>query len=137
MKLNWLDLSIGHHLNGAVGKGLVCNKQALAQVIPFIIADEFPELSVLHIDKGMVVLQNTEGKRWKVCCAAGARFDLAPSFTKGAPRNKNGLTVDEYLESICDGVIFVNFEDATNLKLLVLDLESVDVREGGVVVFYE
>lgn len=137
MKLNWLDLDIKHHLTGAVGKGLVCNKQALAQVIPFILADEFPDLSVLHIDKGMVVLQNKEDKRWKICCAAGSRFDLAPSFTKGASRNKNGLTVDEYLESICDGVIFVNFEDATNLKLLVLNLENIDVREDGVVVFHE
>lgn len=130
-----IEINISSYLNNVVGKGLKRNKQALAQTIPFILEEEFPLLNVLHLSQGVVVLEDTtSGDRWKVCCGNNGRFDVAPSFTKGCSRNKEGITVAEHLSNICSGMILVDFSSSEILQLYFYKLEELPAREDGLVV---
>jgi hypothetical protein len=122
-----IEINISSYLNNVVGKGLKRNKQALAQTIPFILEEEFPLLNVLHLSQGVVVLEDTTS-------GDNGRFDVAPSFTKGCSRNKEGITVAEHLSNICSGMILVDFSSSEILQLYFYKLEELPAREDGLVV---
>jgi hypothetical protein len=94
-------------------------KQAFAQAIPFILEAAFPSLSILHLDKGKLVLIDSQQseKRIKVICSSTKSYDVFPSFTKGHKRDKNGVNPMKELKQLCDQVMFVDMSSSEELHI--------------------
>lgn len=117
-------LNISNHLTPCVRKSFGVRKQAFAQTIPFILEDLFPNLSILYLDKGRLVLEdNASSERIRVVCSSeGVTYDIAPSFTKGVKRDKQGLHLKSELEEFCDKIMFVSLKDVDNITIKIFSV---------------
>lgn len=106
--------NIEKYLDGVVGKALRLNKQALALTIPYIIQDLYPHLTLTYLEDKTPVLCDNKSF-WKVCCGRKT-FDIAPSYTKGHGRCKDGISpIEALLDKGFDGVVFVDFNNVDNI----------------------
>jgi hypothetical protein len=127
-----ISLEVSKHFDNIVGRSLSKHKQGLAIVVPYILEEEFPELSILHLDKGLLVLQDKEDIRYKVFCSRSNSFNLAPSYTKGYGRDVEDVCVKYELENICDKVILVNFSNINTWTINILQVKDFTIDWDGV-----
>jgi hypothetical protein len=121
-----------------VSKVLWKKTSALAQVMPEILSDYFPQLTLLNLEKkSLRCLEDQEGKRWKVWCSRDNHFDLSPSLTKGHGRSKDGVDILYEAKKNYSGCIFVNLKDINNVVLRFKDWNSLEVTQQGKVSFDE
>lgn len=134
-------LNISNYLTPCIRKSFSVKKQAFAQTVPFILEDLFPNLNILYLDKGRLVLEdNLSSERIRVVCSSeGDTYDIAPSFTKGVKRDKQGLHLKSELELFCDKIMFVSLKDVDNITIKIYSLgelfSSGMVGHKGVVTF--
>ena len=121
MEINMINIDVAHHLTPVVIKSFKLNGQAYAQTIPYLLESHFPDLSVLHLDKGRMVLQDSSGKRYKVVCSKNNTYDIYPSYTKGVSRTKDGVDIKSYISSLADTLILVDIKNVTSLNLVFKD----------------
>lgn len=119
-----ITLNIKHYLTPTIRKSFCVNKQAFAQTVPFILEDLFPELSVLYLDKGRLVLQDLQDTRYKVVCSSNNIYDVYPSFTKGHDRTKDGVDWLSSLSKVCSKIILVNIKNVDEITVKVLDVKA-------------
>lgn len=109
-------VNISKYLDNVVGKALRLNKQALALAIPYIIQDMFPHMTLTYLEDRTPVLCD-KTSFWKVVCGRKT-FDIAPSFTKGHGRSKDGVSpIENLLERGFDGVVFVDFSEVVSVVI--------------------
>jgi hypothetical protein len=121
-----IELDISKYLNPCVRKAFNHRRQAFANTVPFILEDIFPDLSILHLDKGRLVLQDKiTNKRFKIVCSTEDNsYDLFPSYTKGCKRSKGGVSLVKNLKEVCDNVIFTDIRNVDNLTVRILSVEE-------------
>lgn len=125
-------INLENYFKDYTSKILWKKTSALAQVIPYILSDYFPELSVLHLDKkNLVCLEDFQGNRWKVWCSRDNTFDISPSLTKGFGRSKDGTDILSDAKENYSGCIFINLKDVYSVKLWFKDWRSLEVSEKG------
>ena len=134
-------LNITNYLTPCIRKSFNIRKQAFAQTLPFIIEDLFPNLNILHLDKGKLVLEDIiSSDRIKIVCSKeDESYDIAPSYTKGFKRDKTGLQLKTELEKVCDKIMFVSIKDVDNITLSLYSIPELfltgKVDNKGVVIF--
>ena len=129
-----LDLS--NYFQDFVSKRVWKDTSGVSKILPYILEDLFPDLSVLHLsDKRIVCLEDFQGRRWKVWCAREDVFDIAPSKTKGCGRSKENLDILYDAKLKYNGVILVNIKDIKNTLIYWYDWKSLPVDDKGRVVF--
>lgn len=129
-----LDLS--KYFQDFVSKRVWKDTSSVSKILPYILEDLFPDLSVLHLaDKRLVCLEDFQGRRWKVWCAREDVFDIAPSKTKGCGRSKENLDILYDAKLKYNGVILVNIKDIKNTLIYWYDWKSLPVDDKGRVVF--
>lgn len=116
-----------------IRKSFNVNGQAYAQTVPYILEDFFPDLKVLHLDKGRAVLEDGVGKRYKVVCSRTNTYDVFPSYTKGYGRDKFGTSWVRELEQICSTVIFVNISSTYELIVQFKSVKELESFSSGVI----
>lgn len=128
-----LDLS--NYFQDFVSKRVWKDTSSVSKILPYILEDLFPDLSVLHLsDKRLVCLEDFQGRRWKVWCAREDVFDIAPSKTKGCGRSKENLDILYDAKLKYNGVILVNIKDIKNTLIYWYDWKSLPVDDKGRVV---
>lgn len=128
-----LDLS--NYFQDFVSKRVWKDTSSVSKLLPYILEDLFPDLSVLHLsDKRLVCLEDFQGRRWKVWCAREDVFDIAPSKTKGCGRSKENLDILYDAKLKYNGVILVNIKDIKNTLIYWYDWKSLPVDDKGRVV---
>lgn len=130
-----IKINIQNYLTETLKKSFNFNKQAYAQTIPFILQDHFPDLNILFLDKGRLVLEDVKGSRYKVVCSKTKSYDLSPSFTKGYARTKEGVDWKTELSKVCDNVVLVDISSLDEITLRFETLSSLKGSSKGVVVF--
>lgn len=123
--------NIERYLDTVVGKALRLNKQALALTIPYILQDLYRNLSLTYLDDRTPVLCDKESF-WKICCGRKT-FDIAPSYTKGHSRSKEGVSpIDALIEKGFDGVVFVDFSQVDNVIIKWTKIDNLPDTVNGV-----
>ena len=128
-----IKIDVQHHLTKTVRRSFNVNGQAYAQTIPFILEDHFPDLNLLFLDKGKLVLEDKEGSRYKVVCSKTKSYDVAPSFTKGFARSKEGVDWKTELSKVCDNVILVDISSVDEVILRFERVKDLVGNDKGVV----
>lgn len=109
--------------------------QAFSLFIPYLLDKEFPELSILHLDKGKIVLQNKDDERFKVVCGKNNRYDVSPSSTLGCGRTKSGLNIKMSLQELCNGIFFVDISSVDEVIVRLHYLNELTIPDNGVMNF--
>lgn len=131
-----LDLS--PYFQDFVSKKVWKKTAALAQIMPEVLEDYFPHLSLLHLEKrNLLCLEDFDGRRWKVWCSRDNTFDISASLTKGIGRNKESFDSLFDAKSKYSGFIFVTLKDVENVIVRFEDWKSLSVDENCKVVFIE
>ena len=120
---------------GAVGKGVMLNGQAIAFVMPHVIAEECEDFTVLHLSDRVVLEHTLTGKRYKVCCSQSNTFNINPSYTKGIGRSDFGVNCKREIEEYANGVAFCFTQDLNNIVILFKDLKNIELSDKGIVKF--
>lgn len=119
---------------GALGKGVGKSGQALAFAMPYMICEDRKDFQVLTVDNINILEHIPTGKRYKVCCSQSPRFDISPSFTKGAGRDKSGiLSYIYYVEKVAQGVAFCRIVDRKVVEVIFKDTKNIVHNEDGIV----
>lgn len=125
-------LDLTKYLDSVIGKALITHKQALAISIPYILAEEFPDLNILYLKNNIICLEDPSGIRWKVCCSTSNTFDIAPSFTKGCSRNKYGISPkNDLISEGFTGIIFVNFKTISRCEVTFRYIKDCNIGSKG------
>jgi hypothetical protein len=123
-------MDVDKYLDDVVGRALRINKQALAFTIPYIISEEYPHMTLMFGDDRQPILCD-KNRLWKVVCGR-KQFDIAPSFTKGHGRNKEGVDAVTYLKDKgFDGVCFVDFTELDFTQLYWVALDDLPESQNG------
>lgn len=133
MKIN---VNVNKHIAnaGVIGKAVKHFNQAIAFSMPYIIAEDIPGFSVLHLEQGRVVVTGPDGKRYRVVCSNNTNFDVSPSFSKGASRSKEGISSYKYhLRKVCDGCAFVYMKDKSNVQIIFKSIDKMNISGDGIV----
>ena len=129
------ELNVTHLLTGVTSRAFMKHKQSFAQVVPYLLEETFPNLRVVHLDKGRVVLESSEGERIRVVCSSDNKYDVYPSFTKGVGRYKEGVDIKPVLSELCSHIMFVDISNVHTLKVIYKDLLSLTFPDNGVFSF--
>lgn len=125
-------IDLQEYFTDYVSKVVWKKTSALAQVIPDVLSDYFPELSVLYLEnRSLVCLEDFEGRRWKIWCSRNNTFDISPSLTKGFGRSKEGMDILASAKTNYHGCIFLNLKDVNSVKVWFKDWKSMEVDEKG------
>lgn len=124
-------INVDKYLDSVVGKALRLNKQALALTMPYIIEDYFKSFTLTYLEDRTPVLCD-KNRFWKLCCGRKT-FDIAPSFTKGHARSKEGVDVVGHLvDKGFDGICFVEFSDVSSVLLKWVSISNLPETINGV-----
>lgn len=130
-----IELDLSDYFQDFVSKRLWKDTSGVAKILPYILEDIFPDLSVLHLsDKRLVCLEDFQEHRWKVWCSREDSFDIAPSKTKGCGRDKDGVDILYDAKQKYDGVILVNTKDVKNVLVYWYDWKTLPVDDKGRVI---
>lgn len=128
-------LNVASYFDNLVSKRVWSKTQAVSVVIPYIIEDMFPEMSILYLDNSGICLQDMQKYRWKVSVSRDDTFDIAPSYTKGCKRDKNNLDVQIDIKDKFHGFIFATLLDEYKIKLRFVLSRDLVCDNKGVVTF--
>lgn len=125
-------IDLQKYFNDYVSKIVWGKTSALAQVMPDILSDYFPQLSVLYLEnRNLVCLEDFQGRRWKVWCSRNNIFDISPSLTKGFGRSKEGVDILSSAKTSYYGCIFLKLKDVNNVSVWFKDWKSLEVDDKG------
>lgn len=99
-------------------KRVLRDKRVLSNSAVYIIEEYFPNLNILYTDKGIALIRDDSGRRFKVFCSSSGKFIINQSCTKGAGRDSsmgswNRLVADNSI----DGAILVDTSVAGRMVL--------------------
>lgn len=129
------EVKVDHLLTPTLSRAFNRHRQSFAQTVPYILEDLFPNLKVVHLEKGKVVMEDINGEHLKVVCSSDGKYDVYPSFTKGFNRSKTGVSVKDELSKICDKLLFVDIAKVGVLGIRAVELAKFEIPEKGVVSF--
>lgn len=125
-------INLQEYFNDYVSKIVWSKTSALAQVMPDVLSDYFPELSVLYLDnRNLVCLEDLQGRRWKVWCSRNNTFDISPSLTKGFGRSKDGFDILSSAKTSYHGCIFLKLKDVNKVSVWFKDWKGLEVDDKG------
>lgn len=130
-----VTLNVNHYFDNMVSRRLWCKTSAISTVIPYILEDMFPDMNTLHLEAGMVCMQDGEDRRWKVWTSRSNIFDVAPSYTRGCKRDKDNLDIELDVVNKFDGFIFVTLLPEYVFKIRFVLSKDLVCNEKGVVIF--
>ena len=128
-----IDLNAKIKAAGALGAGVVKHNQALAFAIPHMIVEDHPEeFAVKEVENNVSVVQHlATGRCYRVISSQGFRFDVSPSFDKGAGRSKVGIvSYAYYIDKIADGVAFCRVS-AGKVDIIFKNTRNLDISADG------
>lgn len=130
-----IELDFSKYFQDFVSKRVWKDTSSVAKLVPYILEDIFPDLTVLHLsDKRLVCLEDFQERRWKVWCSRDDIFDIEPSKTKGCGRDKDSIDILYDAKQKYDGVILVNIKDVKNVIIHWYDWKTLSVDDKGRVV---
>lgn len=132
-----ITISTKEYLTPVVRKGLMQNKQALAQICPYILGDTLQGVfNILYLENKVVVLEHSvSGDRYKVSCSSNGKYDLSPSYTKGAGRCKFSDFGSDWLVSNYKGVVLVDISDIDDIVCDFRDSATLNLSDKGIYLY--
>ena len=128
-----IDLNAKVKAAGALGAGVIKHKQALAFAIPHMIVEDHPEeFAVKVVEYNVSVIEHLPtGRSYRVVSSKGFRFDVSPSFTKGAGRSKVGiLSYKYYIDKVADGVAFCRVSEG-KVDIIFKNTKNMVISDDG------